>query len=169
MNIDSITNGASITNAILMMAQDLQDGHSGNFSANVLARAPGDNAKNIIRNTVRELGIGTVEIYVPTANGETLLQVINDAVLEVCKTVIVLLDDAHNAEPEVLREIASQIAREFKGKPCFILAVTSTAGENKVASSLAEGLKWDKNDIRMFRTQSENMRMVEDYLNTFST
>jgi len=160
-------NNASIAYAVVNLAMSMT---TPGITAGILSRAPGDGAGHITRELAMALDMAILEIrmgqieYHPGALSLEIGEPFERAV-STGKPIMVILDEAHAAPAGSIEAAMQIIDKRIEGQPCAVLAITTSAGENKIAQRMAAGMNWDTGRIAMHRTANENARLVEKFIN----
>lgn len=163
-------NNVSIAYAVVSLAGAFGNSEGeGRIVFGVLSRAPGDGAPAIIAEMASALRMELVDVRAPHIEYHpgAINAVVHDQFEKAVATgrpVLVVLDEAHGAQDGVLAALSSAFAKRVEGQPCAVLAISTTAGEKKVAEQLAKGLDWDIGRIVMHRTDDENQRILNRVL-----
>lgn len=166
-----LRNDASIAHAVVQLAGVFDDEPlAGRTTACVLSRIPGDRAPRLACSVAEALGLETVILRMGAVGGDMPalepVAAMIDTAMATGRPVLILLDEAHAAEPLVLASISAMAAAHEWDQPCLILAISTSAGEHEVARQIAQGMRVAGNEIAMHRTADENMRLVQRIIRT---
>ena len=164
-------NNASIAYALTSLVTSVGDNSgSGVISAAVLSRAPGDGAQKILRDLASALGLKMIDIRVPHLDKDRAIDAvclnIKEGLAENAP-MFLMLNDAHAAENGILADLCSWLSSNIGNGCCYILAISTSAGERQVSESLAEGLSLSPSEILTYRTANENVRLLNKVVEAF--
>ena len=137
--------------------------------ASVVSHAPGDGAAKIISQIASSMEMETCEIdmmeqeYHPGAIS-TLMEDQIDPSIAKGRPAIFILTRCHEAPTGLIAAIARNISMKTSDHAVKMVAITTSAGERRVAKALAMGLDVAEGRVESYRTQDENLRMAEKFL-----
>ncbi len=137
--------------------------------ASVVSHAPGDGAPKILTQIASSMGMETCEIdmleheYHPGAIAALMESQVDPSIAK-GRSVIFILTRSHEAPTGLIAAVVRNISARTNDQTVKMVAITTSAGEKRVAKALAMGLDVDEGRVERYRTQDENLRLAEKFL-----
>lgn len=138
-------------------------------NASVVSHAPGDGAAKIISHVASGVGMEACEIDMMEHEYHSgaiaaLMEGEVDPSIAKGRAVIFILTRSHEAPTGLIAAVARNISARTNDQTLKMVAITTSAGEKRVAKALAMGLDVAEGRVESYRTQDENLRIAEKFL-----